>query len=60
VSEVANICKPSDPLSLTGNFAKSWKYFKEQLEWFLAGMGSTGKSDVATIGIMLSHARQEA
>jgi len=55
-----NICKPPDPLSLTGNVAKNWRDFKEQLEWFLAGTESTEKSDIAKIGKMLSHAGQEA
>ena len=43
-----NICKPSDPLSLTNK----QEDFKEQLQWFLE---STEKSDVK----MLSHYRQE-
>jgi len=55
-----NICKPPDPLSFTGNNAKNWCDFKEQLQWFLAGTESTEKDDAVKIGIMLSHAGREA
>ena len=55
-----NICKPPDPLSFTGNNAKNWQDFKEQLQWFLAGTESTEKDDAVKIGIMLSHAGREA
>ena len=55
-----NICKPPEPLSFTGNNAKNWQDFKEQLQWFLAGTESTEKSDAVKIGIMLSHAGREA
>ena len=55
-----NLCKPSDPLRLSGNNDKNWCEFKEQLVWFLEGTESTGKSDGAKIGIMLSHAGREA
>ena len=55
-----NICKPPDPLCLSGNNAKNWHEFKEQLQWFLAGTESGEKSDAVKIGIMLSHAGKEA
>ena len=55
-----NLCKPPNPLSLTGNMAQNWKEFKEQLHWFLAGTESATKSDEIRIEIMLSHARNEA
>ena len=55
-----NLCKPPDPLRLSGNNDKNWREFKEQLVWFLEGTESTGKSDGAKIGIMLSHAGREA
>ena len=56
-----NLCKPPDPLCLSGNNDKNWREFKEQLVWFLEGTESTGKSDGAKIGIiMLSHAGKEA
>ena len=55
-----NLCKPPDPLRLLGNNDKNWHEFKEQLLWFLEGTESTGKSDGAKIGIMLSHAGREA
>ena len=55
-----NICKPPDPLCLSGNNAKNWREFKEQLQWFLAGTESGEKSDAVKIGIMLSHAGKEA
>ena len=55
-----NLCKPPDPLCLTGNNAKNWREFKEQLQWFLAGTESSDKSDAVKIGIMLSHAGKEA
>jgi len=45
-----NIFKPPDPLSFTGNNAKNWQDFKEQLQWFLTGTESTEKDK---IGIML-------
>ena len=48
------------PLCLTGNNAKNWREFKEQLQWFLAGMESSDKSDPVKIGIMLSHAGKDA
>ena len=55
-----NLCKSPDPLCLTGNNAKNWREFKEQLQWFLAGTESNDKSDAVRIGIMLSHAGKEA
>ena len=55
-----NLCKPPEPLRLTGNNDKNWREFKEQLQWFLEGTESTEKSDGAKIGIMLSHAGKEA
>ena len=55
-----NICKPPEPLYLSGNNAKNWREFKEQLQWFLAGTESNEKSDAVKIGIMLSHAGKEA
>ena len=55
-----NICKPPEPLCLSGNNAKNWREFKEQLQWFLAGTESNEKSDAVKIGIMLSHAGKEA
>ena len=70
-----NLCKSPDPLCLTGNNAKNWREFKEQLQWFLAGTESNDKSDavrislaslvvwlarLVRIGIMLSHAGKEA
>jgi len=55
-----NICKPSDPLSFTGNVAKKWRDFKDQLQWFLASTESTEKGDVVKLGIMLLHTGQEA
>ena len=55
-----NLCKPPDPLCLTGNNAKNWREFKEQLQWFLAGTESSDKSDPVKIGIMLSHAGKDA
>ena len=48
-----NLCKPPDPLLLTGNIVQNWKEFKEQLHWFLAGTESASKSDEIKIGIML-------
>ena len=55
-----NLCKPPDPVSLTGNIAQNWKDFEEQLHWFLAGTESAKKSDETKTGIMLSHAGKEA
>lgn len=56
-----NLCKPPEPLCLTGNNnAKNWREFKEQLQWFLAGTESSDKSDPVKIGIMLSHAGKDA
>ena len=55
-----NLCKPPNLLRLTGNNAKNWREFKEQLQWFLAGTESTDKPDPVKIGIMLSHAGKEA
>jgi len=55
-----NLCKPTEPLRLTGNNAKNWSEFKEQLQWFLARTESSDKPDTAKIGIMLSHAGKEA
>jgi len=54
-----NICKPPDPLSFTGNNAKNWQDFKEQLQWFLTGTELTEKDDAVKIGIMHSHAGRE-
>ena len=55
-----NLCKPPEPLRLTGNNVRNWHEFKEQLQWFLEGTESTEKSDGAKIGIMLSHAGKDA
>ena len=57
-----NLCKPPEPLRLTGNNSRNWRDFKEQLQWFLqlVGTKSTEKSDIAKIGIMLSHTGKEA
>ena len=55
-----NLCKPPEPLRLTGNNSRNWREFKEQLQWFLAGTESTDKPDAAKIGIMLSHAGKDA
>lgn len=55
-----NLCKPPEPLRLTGNNARNWHKFKEQLQWFLEGTESTKKFDGAKIGIMLSHAGKDA
>ena len=57
---IINLCKPPEPLCLTGNNAKNWREFKEQLQWFLAGTESSDKSDPVKIGIMLSHAGKDA
>lgn len=57
---MATICKPPEPLSLCGNVSQNWKDFEEQLTWFLEGTESSDKSDMAKIGIMLSHAGKEA
>ena len=51
-----NLCKPLDPLRLSGNNDKNWHKFKEQLVWFLEGTESTGKSDGAKIGTIMRHA----
>ena len=56
----SNLCKPPEPLQLTGNNSRNWQEFKEQLQWFLAGNESTDKPDVAKIKIMLSHAGRDA
>ena len=58
--EMANLCKPPNALSFTGNTAQNWRDFKEQLTWYLAGTEASEKSDLAKIGIMLSHAGKEA
>ena len=55
-----NLCKPLDPLRLTGNNDRNWREFKEQLQWYLEGTESTWKSNGIKIGIMLSHAGKEA
>ena len=57
-----NLCKPRapEPLCLTGNNAKNWHEFKEQLQWFLSGIEPSDKSDPVKIGIMLSHAGKDA
>jgi len=55
-----SLCKPLDPLHLTGNNEQNWYKFKEQLQWFLEGTESTKESDGAKIGIMLSHTSKEA
>ena len=54
-----NLCKPLDPLSLTGNIVQNCKEFEKQLYWFLAGTENASKSDEIKIRIMLSHARKE-
>ena len=55
-----NLCKPPELLCLTGNNARNWHEFKEQLQWFLKGTELTEKSDGTKIGIMLSHAGKDA
>ena len=56
-----SLCKPPDPVSFSsGNAARNWQDFVEQLQWFLAGTESNSKSDAVKIGIMLSHAGKEA
>ena len=55
-----SLCKPPDAISFTGNAARNWQEFEEQLTWFLAGTESTDKPDPLKIGIMLTHARKEA
>ena len=55
-----NVCKPQEPLRLTGNNVNNWHKFKEQLEWFLTGTESTDKADSDNIRIMLSHAGKDA
>jgi len=55
-----NLCKPAEPMQFTGNNAKNWSEFKEQLQWFLAETGSSDKPDATKIGIMLSHTGKEA
>jgi len=57
---MASICKPPESLSFSGNVSQNWKEFEEQLIWFLEGTESSEKSDMAKIGIMLSHAGKEA
>ena len=52
---MASICKPPESLSFSGNVSQNWKEFEEQLMWFLEGTESSAKSDMAKIGIMLSH-----
>jgi len=44
-----NLCKPLEPLRLTGNNPKNWSEFKEQLQWFLAGTESSDKPDTAKL-----------
>ena len=56
----ASLCKPPEPMCFTGNLARNWKEFAEQLHWFLEGTESSEKSDAAKIGIMLTHAGKEA
>jgi len=56
---MASICKPPESLSFNRNFSQNWKEFEEQLLWFIEGMESSEKSDVAKIGIMLLHAGKE-
>ena len=58
--EVANLCKPLNALSFTGNTAQNGRDFKEQLTWYLAGMEASKKSDLAKLSITLSHAKKEA
>ena len=55
-----SLCKPPDPVSFTGNAARNWQEFEEQLTWFLAGTESSDKFDSVKIGIMLTHAGKEA
>ena len=57
---MASICKPLESLSFSGNVSQNWKDFEEQLIWFIEGMESTEKSDMAKIGIMLFHTGKEA
>ena len=57
---MASLCKPLNPLFFTGNTAQNWRDFEEQLKWYLAGMEASERSDLAKIGIMLSHAGKEA
>ena len=56
-----SLCKPPDPVSFSsGNAARNWQDFVEQLQWFLAGTESNDKSNAVKIGIMLTHAGKEA
>jgi transposase InsO family protein len=55
-----NLCKPPEPLKLSGNLALNWKNFQEELKWYLAGTECDGKADSVKIGILLSHAGREA
>ena len=48
--EMANLCKPLNALSFTGNMAKTWRDFKEQLTWYFTGTGASKKSHLAKIG----------
>ena len=57
---MTSICKPPESLSFTGNISQNWKDFEEQMIWFIEGTESTEKSNMAKIGIMLSHAGKEA
>ena len=53
-----NLCKPPEPLRLTGNNSRNWQ--RTTIQWFLAGTESTDKPDAAKIGMMLSHAGKDA
>ena len=56
-----SLCKPPDTVSFSsGNAARNWQEFVEQLHWFLAGTESNDKADSVKIGIMLTHAGKEA
>ena len=56
-----NICKPPEPLCLSGNNAKNWCEFNRRtVAMVFSGIESNEKSDAAKIGIMLSYAGKEA
>ena len=58
--KMASLCKPPDPLSLTGNVAQNCRDFEEQLKWYLTGTEVNDKADLGKIGIMVSLANKEA
>ena len=57
-----SICKPPEPLSFTGNAARNWQDFEEQLTWFLAGTESSENptqlgSESCSLTLERKHAR---